>query len=174
LAPRQFRLKSTPIIFAAYAASSLAGGCALGIQIVIGELIDDPEFKISNIPDTFIGSSIAGAVGCLVMGWLLVILPIVLLLKKRYWRWLSLSAVAACGFFLFATLTLLIFMLPVEGELDVAMGYFANGLPTASGLTRAASNAVTFGFVGLVSMLVFRAIAVQKIPHDSRTSARAR
>ena len=154
-------LKSNLAIGLAYLIAAIAGACALGAQILIMTSLETPRSSLLNNPfSIFISAAIFGVILCLCVEVILVT-PLIIGFRRFKWGWVNPFTGITIGFLLGAVPAFLVFLIPFEGELDVAMGYFAHGFPTWAGWMRAASDGLIFGFVGAVSAAVFWAIAIR-------------
>jgi hypothetical protein len=177
---KQFELNSISKILLAYLVSAIIGGGVLGIEIVVLAAFDEHSSSFLKDPaGTFIWSAFGGGFLSLVAE-LLLVTPFLVLFHRFQWRWLNRWSGTIIGFFIGATLAFFISLSPVEGDLDVAMGYFSrSGLPTLGGWIRAGTDAIIFGLVGGGCALAFWVFAIRPIPlgnpserhHDGTTVA---
>ena len=146
--------KSTSKLLLAYGAATIAGGLTFGIATGVVVFVEGID-KIASIYDMLRVCADAvpwGIVLCIVSEILATILLYVVFMIRRS---ISRVSIVVTGVLVGVIPAFILLFFPVEGRLDVDLGYFLNGAPTLTGLARAGTVGLVGGLVGMLSGLAF-------------------
>jgi hypothetical protein len=167
----RLRLRSLPFIALGYIAGPIAGLTAFCSLLAVDVLIERPP-GLSNVHGVgvlgaYVLLLIFGGVPCLLVE-LVFVTPLLVAFHHYRWAWLNGWALASVGFALgfgAALLTALSGASPTpQYQTDWGLVSVIEGHRTLIGWVLMCASCAVFGIVGMVAAIVFRLIAIRRMP----------